>query len=594
MSLRLVFLPLLLLVPSLAGASDALVPVDAREIRVGGEIGRRIDVTVHNNLLVLNVEKDFLQPFQQRKEKDGYIGLGKLILSAVRMAAYTHDEQVIAWKYRLVAATIATQESDGYIGLCVPASRITELWDVHELGYIAAGLLSDYEFFHREASLVAARKAADYLLRNWDRIPADWARRTDVATHVAVTGTDRTLLEFYRVTGDARYLDFLLNRRGLADWDMPIVIGRRTGIEGHMYAYMARTLAQAELYRLRPSPKLLVNADRALDFLTNRDGMTITGGAGQWEIWTNDQDGRTALAETCATAYQIRVYDTLLRLRGDARLGDLIERTIYNTLFGAQSPDGRRIRYFTPLEGPREYHPTDAYCCPNNYRRIVAELPEFIYYRSGTGLTVNLYTASEANIDLAGLSVRLRQETAYPADGNVLLRVDPARAAKFPLRLRIPRWAAGATVLVNNTPVDSVRAGTFLEIDRAWKTGDTVAVKMPMRFRLVRGRQRQAGRVAVVRGPVVFTLNPTQEKSLEKLDAVELGQYTLDPSSLEATTTPTGELACRAGIWKPGFLSFGRNPDLTVTLTQFPDPAGKVIYFRLRDFTPAVDDELLP
>ncbi len=565
-----------------------LIPLDTQQVRVGGEIGHRIDITVHNNLLVLDAEKDFLQPFEQRKEKGGYIGLGKLILAAVRLAAHTGDANVVAFKDRLVARTIGAQQSDGYIGICKPASRMTALWDVHELGYLAAGLLSDYEFFHRPASLAAARKAAGYLLAHWGEIPADWAARTDVATHVAVTGTDRTLLGFFRVTGDARYLDFLLGRRGLGEWDMPIVIGRRPGIEGHMYAYLARTLAQLELCRLRPSPKLLVNADRALTFLTERNGATITGGAGQWEIWADDQNGRSGLAETCATAYQLRVYDNLLRLRGDSRLGDLMERTIHNTLFGAQSPDGRRIRYFTPIEGHREYHPTDAYCCPNNYRRIIAELPEMIYYRSDGGLAVNLYTESETTTEIGGVRVRLRQKTAYPVEGQVLLTIEPASAVRFPLRLRVPLWAAGAAVKVNGLALNEVRPGEFLAIDRTWKAGDTVSLNLPLSFRLVRGRQHEAGRVAVARGPVVYTLNPAQSKALANRDAAGLSEFTLDPKSLEALPDGT----CRAGLWKPGF-GLQRKPDLMVTLTPFPDPDGQASYFCLRDLGVAEDDELL-
>ena len=35
-------------------------------------------------------------------------------------------------------------------------------------------------------------------------------------------------------------------------------------------------------------------------------GLHITGGTGQCEIWTDDQDGRGDLGETCATAYQVR------------------------------------------------------------------------------------------------------------------------------------------------------------------------------------------------------------------------------------------------------------------------------------------------
>ena len=145
---------------------------------------------------------------------------------------------------------------------------------------------------------------------------------------------------------------------------------------------MARCLAQLELYRMQPEPPP-ARPDRSRARLhAHHDGLLITGGTGQSEIWTDDQDGRGDLGETCATAYQLRVYDSLLRLRGDARMGDLIERTIYNTLFAAQSPDGRRLRYFAPIEGQRVYWPTDTYCCPCNYRRIVSELPAMVFYQA--------------------------------------------------------------------------------------------------------------------------------------------------------------------------------------------------------------------
>jgi hypothetical protein len=54
---------------SAASAADRLMRVDPREVKVGGEIGRRIDVTVQNNLLKLKLDEDFLKPFRQRKAK---------------------------------------------------------------------------------------------------------------------------------------------------------------------------------------------------------------------------------------------------------------------------------------------------------------------------------------------------------------------------------------------------------------------------------------------------------------------------------------------------------------------------------------------
>jgi DUF1680 family protein len=578
-----------------ARPADVFKPLDLRQVKVAGEIGRRIDVTIQNNLMVLDAPGDFLAPFEAKQKSGGYIGLGKLILSAVRFAAYSGDPKVIAFKDNLVRRTLATQGADGYIGFFEPKARVSALWDVHEIGYIIAGLLDDYRLFQNRPSLDAAIKAADYLLANWGAIPPDWEQRTGVAPHVSVTGIERTMLALHRATGDRRYLDFVLGPRALESWDLPIVVGRREGIAGHIYAYMARSLAQLELFRLRPDPRLTAQAGRAIEFLTHGEGMAITGGAGQWEIWTDDQDGRGSLAESCATAYQLRVYDSLLRLRGEGRYGDLMERTIFNTLFAAQSPDGRRIRYYSPLEGPREYHPGDTYCCPGNYRRIVSELPEMVYYRAGNGIAVNLYTASTATVEAGGAEVRLRQQTDFPNSGAIKLEVEPSRPATFELHLRIPAWAAGATVRVNGEPSPRAAApGAFAVMAREWRAGDRVRIDLPMPIRLVRGRQQQAGRVAVMRGPLVYALNPAQNAELAKLDAADLSRYVLDPASIalvsDASVRPAGT-AVRAGAWRPGY---GTQPkhDLQLTLTEFPDPDARATYFRLRDLAPAVEDEL--
>ncbi len=366
-----------------AARDDALQALDLRQVKVGGEIGRRIDVTVRNNLLVLDAEKDFLAHFRDKTAHEGYIGLGKLVDAAVRLAAYTNDEKVIALKRRLVEETIQTQQPDGYIGMMAVPARMWGLWDIHEMGYIIYALTSDYHYFGQQRSLDAARKAADYILARWTQKPADWPQKFHWATSVALTGVERTLLALYREGGDRRYLDFCVRERALPDWQTGIVIGRRELLEGHSYSYLVRCLAQLELYRLQPDEKLLRLSRGAMHFLTARDGMAITGAAGQYEIWTEDQDGQGALGETCSTAYQLRLYDSLLRIEGHSRYGDLIERTIYNALFAAQSPDGRRIRYFVPLDGKRQYYPDDNYCCPGNYRRIVADLPTMVYYRAG-------------------------------------------------------------------------------------------------------------------------------------------------------------------------------------------------------------------
>jgi len=576
---------------------DQLNSIQLSDVKVGGEIGRRIAVTIENNLLLLDIDNDFLDSFRKKNDK-GYIGIGKLIDGVVKMASYTNNEKVISLKNHLIGELVKWQDPDGYIGNMTPPYRIVKLWDIHEMGYIINGLITDFKLFGDNKSLAAAKSAADYLLKKWYLIPKDWANTTGVAKRIALTGLHRTLTALYGITNDQRYLDFCLNQLDLINLDPDLVIGRRKLIEGHIYGYMAGCLAQLEMYRIIHDEKLLAPSAKALNFLISMNGMSITGGAGQDEIWTADQDGSGELGETCATAYQLRVYDNLLRLHGDSRYGDIMERTIYNALFGAQSPDGRSIRYYTPFEGDRHYHNGDTYCCPCNYRRIISELPSMVYYGAKNGLAINLYSASNATLSLDNnCKVTVRQETDYPNSGHVVIHIDPSVPATFAIKLRIPSWCSNPTILVNGEASNEIiKPGTFALIDRYWKSGDQVILEMPMAWRLVRGRERQAGRAAVMRGPILFSLNPEQNETLAKKSSADLDRIVIDLPSIDSlpvknsAVRPDG-IACRLKAGDKLF-SMGNSGNLTLMLTEFSDPDCKSTYFRVPDLSETVPDEL--
>jgi len=199
-----------------ADSPHYLTALDIRRVKVEGEIGRRIDITVNNNILAADVDKDFLLPFKERNRRDGYIGLGKFIDSLARFAAYTNDERVLALKKHVVAETLRTQEPDGYIGLCVPESRMWALWDLHEMGYLVLGLTTDYRYFGEKASLEGARRLADYIIGRWSEDPQ---QKTDgwISVYVATTGLEEAMLALHEWTGEERYLNFCVGHRGLRE-----------------------------------------------------------------------------------------------------------------------------------------------------------------------------------------------------------------------------------------------------------------------------------------------------------------------------------------------------------------------------------------
>ena len=559
-------------------------------------MGRRMRLTIDKNLLVLDVEHEFLEPFRQKQvARDGYVGIGKMLDSAVSFAANTQDPKVIAWKDRCLRELLATQLDDGYLGTFPPEKRIQVAWDLHEMAYNIQALVNNYRSFHDQPSLEAARKLGDYVTQH---CPGNELPR-DIKLNI-----ERAMLALSAALDDPRYGNYVVDGTDLRHWTAPV--------DGHAYTIMNLCLAQLDLYHRQPDPSLLVASRQVVERLTQNDGLMITGTCSLKEAFHYDQQTRGDLGESCATAYLIRLADDLLQLDGKSLYGDMIERAIYNALFAAQSPDGRRLRYFTAIDGPRKYWDKDTYCCPGNWRRIVAELPELVYYRSADGgVLVDLYAASTAAVPLAdGLVVRLRQATDYPNSGNVTFTVEPSRTAEFPLTLRIPGWCESASIRVNGQPaLDPARPGTWLVLKRSWKAGDVVALEMPMKPRLVRGHKLQAGKVAVMRGPLLFCFSPARHagrypvyagqgekpaeirKSIEKAIAETRFNWSTLGEPIPNTTVRPDGLALEVRGWGPA--SDRRQPaDWSLLLTEYADPAGEATYLPAEDPKAGVEDEL--
>lgn len=580
----------------LVGPADVLAAIDLRQVKLAGELGRRIGLTVEGNLLQLDLEKDFLAPFVGETfagvpDATGhFIGVGKTLDGVILLAAYTGNQPLLARKNYVVETLLKSQESDGYIGLYPPEKRTWMPWDLHEQGFIIHALVNDWRLFGKESSLTAARDLADYIIKRWPGKPVDWEKSMPIREFMAEIGLNYAFILLAEASRDERYLDFAATELWVDKFDLGIVLGRRPPIEGHSYSYLSHCLAQMEMNRLRPNPDLLRATRRAVEFMTEKSGMVITGGVGKDECWTDDQNGCHTLGETCSTAYQTFVFDSLLRMEGRSRWGDIIERMLYNAAFAAESLNGRHLRYYTPFEGKRVYFEPDTFCCPGNFRRLIGYLPQWIYYRAGNGLVVNLYNESEVTLDgIGGTTVTLRQETDYPSTGRVIIYLESEQAATFPLLLRIPAWCAQPRVLVNDDAVVA-KPGEFLNLDRTWQRGDKVTLELPMPWRFVAGRKTEAGRAAIMRGPLVYTLNPDKHPALEGIDLQRLVVLpeTAELIRNESTVRPAG-----TGCKIKADTDKADQGALSLTLTEFPDPDGQWIYFQVPRPSVMVEDELL-
>jgi uncharacterized protein len=586
-------------------------PIPVSNVKVAGEIGRRIDLLWANEVAPLDLDAYVLRYFKHKVSgSEEYRGLGKLLHAHVLYALYTRDKKVIERKDYLVKETIRIQDEDGYTGLMNTETRLFQgfqglPWDVHEMSYIIIALSQNYKYFNDVNSLMAAKKAADYIISNWKK-SAGWEKPLTMEESMLFTALEEAMVTVYDLTRDKRYLSFLLDQRKIKEWNLDIEIGRGPLNRGHIYSYLVRAIAQLKLYAIEGSPELLSQSYKALDFLVNQHGLTITGGSGQKENWDDSQDGRGSFAESCATIHFIWLCDQLIQLTGKSYFGDLMERAIYNSLFAALSPNCQLTRYYTPFEGEREYWTGGSYCCNNNLRRVMPMLPGMVFYRNAKAIIVNLYTDAEAAFQLTpGNNLRIRQATSYPGGQEIRIHLSPEKAQSFDLMLRVPAWSKKTIVKINGNIIDSpATPGEFLVLNRKWKRDDVVEMRFEMNSRLINGVRRQAGRVALMRGPVLYCLNNDNAGTYGELDGATLSQITLNPRSFQftqdsSTVRPDGT-AYSVEVWPPADERRQAVNLPRVLLTEFPDPKGKAVYFKLfhfdyfKDGDLAQSDELFP
>jgi len=215
----------------------------------------------------------------------------------------------------------------------------------------------------------------------------------------------------------------------------------------------------------------------------------------------------------------------MLAAKPEARFADIMERTLYNSILSGINVSGQGWTYTNPLKwrGPdhellsndfhQRFDPGERHiCCPTNLLRTVASWHGCLYTTGEGGLWVHHYGANRLDTKLeGGHRIRLTQSTDYPWDGRIRIEFaacDVPRA--LPIRLRIPGWADGATLMVNGqTAGVALAPQSYAEVSRQWKPGDVIELNLPMDVQMIAAHPRleQArNQAAVTRGPVVYCL----------------------------------------------------------------------------------------
>ena len=234
--------------------------------------------------------------------------------------------------------------------------------------------------------------------------------------------------------------------------------------------------------------------------------------------------GRNPLqgTELCAVVEFMYSLEVLFSVFGNPLFGDRLERVAFNALPAAIAPDMWSHQYDQQVNqvqctinpefgwstnGPESnlfgLEPNYG-CCTSNMHQGWPKLVTHLWMQTpDEGVVVAAYAPNRVRFSAKGIGVEAVMETDYPFRETVRLSVTPERAVRFPLLLRVPAWAAGATVEIKSGTPQPMLPGTLHRLEREWTGRTELSIRFPMTARVTR---RYNDAVAIERGPLVYSL----------------------------------------------------------------------------------------
>lgn len=434
---------------------------------------------------------------------------------------------------RAIADICKNMDEKGYFNshFLVTGERFT-VRNEHEL-YCAGHLMEAAVAYYKSTG---KRNLLDAMCRYADYIETVFVKEQSAAFvtpgHPEI---ELALVKLYEVTGEKRYLElskFFIDNHGANEKDKELYPGckllynqdekplrERDTVDGHCVRALYLLSGAADIALYYNDKELFEAAERCFNNVVNKR-MYITGATGSTchgESFTIDYDlpDRDAYAETCASISLAFFANRMLKLNVDSKYSDAVERVVYNGVLAGISMDGKSFFYENPLEidvdfnevhpctdGGRRYPITqrkevfDCSCCPPNVTRFIGGIGEYMYTYNDDTLFVHQYIDSQMIFD----GMRVVQKTQYPVNGEVEFTFNNNQNKS--VAFRIPGWCKDFAV-----NKDYIEKNGYVYIQVAQDDVVKFNFNMPVKFISANKRvHTAAGKVAVMRGPVVYCL----------------------------------------------------------------------------------------
>lgn len=314
-------------------------------------------------------------------------------------------------------------------------------------------------------------------------------------------GLNETFADVAEITGDKKYLE--LARRFSHKFILDPLIKEEDKLTGmHANTQIPKVIGYKRIAELSQDDKNWNHAaewDHAARFFWNTvvNHRSVCIGGNSVREHFHPSDNFTSMLndvqgpETCNTYNMLRLTKMLYQDSPETNFADYYERALYNHILASQEPEKGGFVYFTPMR-PGHYRvysqpETSMWCCVGSGLENHTKYGEFIYAHQKDTLYVNLFIPSQLTWKEKG--VTLTQETHFPDDGKVTLRIDKAPKKGVTLKIRQPQWAEHSkeyNVKINGKNEASIveENSNYLTLHRKWKKGDVITFNLPMKVSL--------------------------------------------------------------------------------------------------------------
>lgn len=470
------------------------------------------------------------------KPDRGYVFRDSHVYKWIEASAYALNlgyHQFQEHLFHLTKKIKNAQDADGYLNTYFYGDRkhlrFTDLLWNHEIycaGHFIQSALAHKKVTHTDELFGSAVRLAECLYHHFGP-----QGRRGACGHPCA---EMALVELYRETRNKTWLELaerFLNVRGTD----PPLFQKKPYFLDHLPFRMQREAvghAVRALYLYAGATDIFLETGdssiwevlNAVWIDLNERKTYITGGVGSrhegeaigdaWEL-----PNARAYAESCAGVASVMWNWRMFAADPQPKFIDALERALYNNVLSGISINAQRYFYTNPLESDGSHERKKWFscaCCPPNLYRTILSVHNLFFAQNQNTLYINLYDNVSLRTNLFALDIFMNYP--FEGEGTIVVHSEGTKTIK----LRIPNWSQRTTIITPEGEKIYPEAGTYASLTRDWRPGDRLEISLDMSPKILYAHPRMRenhGRVAIIRGPLVFCLEAEDNPSVSVLDA---------------------------------------------------------------------------